>query len=236
MEASTMKEYYSEKLSARRLMACYALAPPRVRQYLEAETDHVLAMIHPGDIVLEMGCGYGRILPLLARKARFVVGIDISDQNIRLGRELLHDVSNCLLLQMNAAELLFPDNMFDAVVCIQNGISAFHVDQRILITESLRVTRNGGKAIFTSYSGKFWDHRLEWFRLQSEAGLLGKIDENKTHDGTIVCNDGFTAITVAPEQFDELCSELKNISYTIEEVDESSVFCVISPKKTTGEH
>jgi cyclopropane fatty-acyl-phospholipid synthase-like methyltransferase len=59
-------------------MACYALAPPRVRQYLEAETDHVLAMIHPGDIVLELGCGYGRILPLLARKARFVIGITCS--------------------------------------------------------------------------------------------------------------------------------------------------------------
>jgi ubiquinone/menaquinone biosynthesis C-methylase UbiE len=230
-----MKEYYSEKLSARRLMACYALAPPRVRQYLEAETDHVLAMIHPGDIVLELGCGYGRILPLLARKARFVIGIDISDPNIRLGRELLHNLSNCLLLQMNATELLFPDHMFDVVVCIQNGISAFHVDQRILIKESLRVTRNDGKAIFTSYSERFWDHRLEWFRLQSDAGLLGRIDEDKTHNGTIVCDDGFTAITVAPQQFDELCSGLKNISYTIEEVDESSV-CMISPKKTTGEN
>jgi ubiquinone/menaquinone biosynthesis C-methylase UbiE len=228
-------DYYSDKLSARRLMECYTLAGPRVRQYLEAEISHVLGNINPGDIILELGCGYGRVLPRLAARARFVIGIDTSASSIALGRETLHHIPNCLLLKMNAVKLIFPDNMFDAVICIQNGISAFHVDPRKLISESLRVTRNGGKTIFSSYSGKFWEHRLAWFRRQADAGLLGRIDDTKTHNGTIVCHDGFTATTVGLEQFEQLCSGLKNITYSIEEVDASSVFCVITPKKTINE-
>ena len=64
-----MSGYYSQKLSAVRLKQVYDIAPPRVRQYLDAEVNHVLEKMHPGDLVIELGCGYGRILPKLAEKA-----------------------------------------------------------------------------------------------------------------------------------------------------------------------
>ena len=54
--------YYAQKLSADRLDRVYAIACPRVRQYLQAEMDHVQAAIRPGDRVLELGCGTGRVL------------------------------------------------------------------------------------------------------------------------------------------------------------------------------
>jgi SAM-dependent methyltransferase len=69
-----MSGYYREKLSANRLERVYAIAPPRVRQYLDAEIDHVLALVGPNDAVLELGCGYGRVLALLAR----IVEVDSS--------------------------------------------------------------------------------------------------------------------------------------------------------------
>jgi hypothetical protein len=47
-------------LSGVRLQRCYKIAPPRVQQYLEAEVAFVLSHLHPGDEVLELGCGYGR--------------------------------------------------------------------------------------------------------------------------------------------------------------------------------
>ncbi len=127
---------------------------------------------------------------------------------------------------MDAAHLAFTDNCFDLVVCIQNGISAFHVDQKTLIVESLRVTKPGGKLLFSTYSAKFWNHRLEWFRLQASAGLLGEIDEERTRDGHIICKDGFTATTVSETQFRELTSGLA-ANIAIIEVDESSLFCEI---------
>lgn len=219
-----MGDYYSNELSAERLVRVYDIAPPRVRRYLEMEVDHVIERISSGDAVLELGCGYGRILPRLARKANSVIGIDTSLASLKLGREKLTGISNCHLLSMNAIQLSFADKVFDVVVCIQNGISAFHVKQEDLIRESLRVTRSGGIVLFSSYSDKFWDTRLEWFRLQSEAGLLGEIDPEKTGNGTIVCRDGFTATTVGRKEFLSLVERI-DVDTQIVEVDNSSLFC-----------
>ena len=223
-----MSGYYSDKLSANRLKQCYEIAPPRVQQYLEAEVDHIMQKIRPGDMVLELGCGYGRILPRLAQKARLVIGIDLSLGSLMLGREMLSGIPNTLLLNMDAVQLGFRDRVFDRVICIQNGISAFRVNQKDLIRESIRVAKPGGTLLFSSYSDKFWKYRLEWFQLQSEAGLLGEIVWEKTHDGVIVCKDGFKATTVRPDEFLSLTAEF-DVDTQIVEVDESSLFCEISP-------
>jgi ubiquinone/menaquinone biosynthesis C-methylase UbiE len=223
-----VSEYYSHKLSAVLLKHVYDMAPARVRQYLDAEVNHVLEKIRPGDLVIELGCGYGRILPKLAEKAGWVIGIDTSVPSLEFAQETLDAIPNCSLSLMDALKLGFHDRAFDCVVCIQNGISAFHVDQRTLISESVRVTRAGGIVLFSSYSDKFWKHRLEWFELQSAAGLLGEIDYDRTMDGVIVCRDGFTATTLDAEDFRALTANL-NADVRIVEVDESSLFCEIRP-------
>jgi 2-polyprenyl-6-hydroxyphenyl methylase/3-demethylubiquinone-9 3-methyltransferase len=82
-----MPGYYAERLSAERLRACYDLAPPRTRQYLEAEIVHVLERVSPSAIALEMGCGYGRVLRRLAPRVRVVAGIDHAPASLALARE-----------------------------------------------------------------------------------------------------------------------------------------------------
>ncbi len=218
-----MPDYYKEHLSGERLKLCYDLAPPRVRQYLDAEIDHVRKKIQPGDQVLELGCGYGRIIPRIAAKSGLIISIDTSTSSIMMGREMLNNIGHCHLLVMNAIQLGFPDHAFDRVICIQNGISAFHVDPRLLIQEAARVTKPGGSAIFSTYADQFWPHRLEWFILQADAGLVGEIDEEKTGNGVIVCKDGFTATTVRTPEFMEYMDGIQT-KVRIEEVDQSSVF------------
>jgi len=218
--------YYSQKLAGLRLKRCYDIAPPRVQQYFEAEIEFVLSKIRPQDRVLELGCGYGRILKKLARQARFVVGIDTSEESLEFGRGQLADSLQVRLLQMDAIQMAFPDNAFDVTVCIQNGISAFHVDKLALLRESLRVTRPGGRVLFSSYAEAFWPDRLHWFRLQAAAGLVGEIDEAATGHGVIVCQDGFTATTVIPDEFRTLCSRL-GYQPILHTVDASSLFCEI---------
>jgi len=222
-----MKDYYSDKLSAEKLQRVYAIAPTRVKQYFEAEVNHVLQKIRKQDLVLELGCGYGRILPPLAKKAKTVFGIDTSFSSLLLGKELHNKISNCFFARMNAVQLSIPNNIFDVVVCIQNGISAFHVNQKKLIFECLRVTKKDGIVLLSSYSEKFWNDRLQWFQLQSDAGLLGEIDYEKTINGNIFCKDGFTATTVGINQFKALTSGIDNVTVNIEEVDGSSIFCEI---------
>ena len=68
--------YYAENLAAERLRNCYDLAPPRIKAYLEAEIDLVLQKTSSSMIVLELGCGYGRVLSCLIPRVRVAVGID----------------------------------------------------------------------------------------------------------------------------------------------------------------
>lgn len=218
-----MGGYYSERLSGERLRLCYEIAPPRVKQYLEAEIGFVLKKIKPADVVLELGCGYGRVLERLMANAETVVGIDTSVESLKRASELLCRSSRCHLVLMDAVALGFRHNSIDAVICIQNGISAFRVDQRKLIAEALRVCRPGGTVLFSSYSERFWEDRLQWFRIQAEKNLVGEIDEEATGNGIIVCKDGFKATTVSPEEFIRLISGLP-AEPIVTEVNNSSIF------------
>ncbi len=208
----------------------YDIAPPRVMRYLDAEIAFVLGHIKSDDRVLELGCGYGRVLARLAEKAALTVGIDTSHESLRLSRSILSRKSSIVpIAEMDAADLAFTNDAFDVIVCIQNGISAFHVDQRRLIEEAMRVVAPGGMALFSSYAESFWEDRLRWFELQSRHGLLGEIDYDATGDGVIVCIDGFRATTVGPGRFHELTSGLE-ADVRLEEVDASSLFCLLARK------
>jgi SAM-dependent methyltransferase len=219
--------YYDEKLSAEKLRRCYEIAPPRIRQYLQAEIDYVSSFINPESIVLELGCGYGRVLKPLGAKADRVVGIDTSMASLLMAKYELRDNSNIELSQMNAIELGFKNNVFDLVCCIQNGISAFKADNLKLIAEAVRVTRTGGKVLFSTYLREFWRNRLEWFEIQAKEGLLGEVDYSQTGDGEIVCKDGFRATTYSQSQLQKLAEDL-NLQWRISEIDSSSVFLEIS--------
>ncbi|OYD17473.1 hypothetical protein CH333_00860 [candidate division WOR-3 bacterium JGI_Cruoil_03_44_89] len=79
--------------------------------------------------------------------AGWVIGIDTSLAGLFFGRERLRGISNCLLLKMDAIQLAFRSEVFDRVICIQNGISAFHVNHRDLIREDIPVAKPGGTVL-----------------------------------------------------------------------------------------
>ena len=155
-----------------------------------------------------------------------LVGIDTSYDSLRMGMETLSDHGTIHLFQMDAGRLGLSSKSFDVTMCIQNGISAFRLDPLVLVSEAIRVTRSGGLCLFSSYSDKFWDARLEWFRVQSEEGLLGEIDWDLTKEGEIICKDGFKATTYGPGDFMRV-AEVLEVRAALVEIDESSLFCLI---------
>ena len=221
--------YYVETLAAERLRKCYEIAPPRVRQYLQAEIEYTLSGLKGTDEVLELGCGYGRVLAFVAAAVRGTFGIDNSMSSLLMARAETREHKNCHLACMDAIRLGFGDDTFDRVICIQNGISAFHVDQRCLVAEALRVVRPGGAVVFSTYSAEFWEDRLDWFERQAKVGLVGEIDYERSGDGRIVCRDGFTATTVSPEEFTNIARDL-DVRMRLLEVDNSSLFCEMIPE------
>jgi ubiquinone/menaquinone biosynthesis C-methylase UbiE len=222
--------YYKEKLSANKLLRCYEIAPPRIKQYLNAEIHFVISNLRRADFVLELGCGYGRVMNAVSRVVSWIVGNDTSRESLELARSYVESCKNCAVFLMDASQLSFRSCVFDVVFCVQNGISAFGVDKKRLVAESIRVTKDNGIILFSSYSPRMWEARLEWFREQSRFGLIGEIDEEKTLDGTILCKDGFRATTVSSDRFVELFNEF-GLNASITEVDESSIFCKTIKKK-----
>jgi len=220
-----MSEYYEDKLSAEGLRKCYEIASPRIRQYLDAEVRFVIDGVKGRGRVLELGCGYGRVMKAMAPHVRCVTGCDTSRNSLGLAKDYMRPRRNYDLVCADASRLTFQPGIFDAVLCVQNGISAFGVDRRRLVAEALRVAKDGGLIVFSSYSSKFWKHRLAWFREQSRAGLIGEIDESRTGRGTIVCKDGFRAASVSRAEFRMLFLGA-GMRPRIREIDESSLFCV----------
>jgi SAM-dependent methyltransferase len=223
--------YYNERLAGRRLERCYEVAPPRVRQYLEAEIRHLAERLEEAAAVLELGCGYGRVTLRLARGGRRVVGIDTARVSLALARRRTPPAARCSYLEMTASELGLASGSFDAVVCVQNGICAFGVDQAALVREALRVTRAGGRLLFSTYAESFWPHRLAWFEAQAAAGLMGAVDHAESGDGVIACGDGVIACTdgfrsglVRREHWAQLWDGL-GPAPIVTEVDGSSLFC-----------
>jgi 2-polyprenyl-6-hydroxyphenyl methylase/3-demethylubiquinone-9 3-methyltransferase len=226
---SAVRNYYSGKLNAVRLLEVYQTGIERVRQYLQAEIDFVTAKLSGRERVLELGAGYGRIMREVSPFAARVLGLDISEDSVLFGKEYLRDNPNCKL-EIADAHLIEYRSEFDVVLCLQNGLSAIKGDPINLVTRGIRALVAGGSAFFSTYSANFWGPRLEWFMEQADKGLLGEIDWERTGKGRIVCRDGFSATTFSVEDLEKM-GQTTGLPYLVEEVDGSSLFLVI---KRTG--
>ena len=219
-----MSNYYADKLNSQSLFQVYETDIPRVKQYLDAEIDFVRKNLSGSERVLEMAAGYGRIVKELASYCGSIVGMDISAENVELGKEYLKDFPNASMVTMDAHKMTF-DDTFDVILCLQNGLSAVRANPAV-IDNIINLLAPGGAVYFSSYSARFWDWRVKWFEEQADKGLLGEIDLEKTQNGIIVCKDGFVAITFSEDELKKLGEE-SGCHYRIEEVDESSLFLIL---------
>ncbi len=222
--------YYARGLGGERLDRVYAVAGPRVRRYLAAEIDFLAQALRPGDRLLELGCGCGRVLAPLAAKCAGAWGVDNAVDSLEAAARRHPHLR---LAAMDAAALSFRPGSFDVVVGVQNFVSACKVPPLRVLGEARRVVRPGGRIFLSSYAEAFWPHRLDWFRRQAAEGLIGPIDPAATGDGVIVCTDGFRATTFGPEDFEALAAAA-GTEARLTVVDDSSVFCEFPVPGGTG--
>jgi phosphatidylethanolamine/phosphatidyl-N-methylethanolamine N-methyltransferase len=106
--------------------------------------------IRPGDRVLEVGVGTGINLPLYPRNCR-VTGIDLSASMLVKARERVFQkgLPNVRLHEMDAANLTFPDELFD-IVYAPYVISVVPDPVRV-VREMRRVCRPGGKIVILNH-------------------------------------------------------------------------------------
>ena len=218
--------YYTNSLNAQRLWQVYDTAIPRVSEYLQRETAFVRDRLKKTDAVLEIAAGYGRIMKELAPFVGSITGIEISGGNVCFGGEYLKNIANTELLVMDAHNIDY-DSCFDAVLCLQNGLSAIRADvPEAFAAKVIRALKIGGKAYFSTYHPNFWEQRVAWFQEQARKGLIGELDVEKTKNGVIICKDGFRATTHSITDLEKI-GRSTGCLWQIHEVDDSSIFLVI---------
>jgi SAM-dependent methyltransferase len=106
--------------------------------------------------VLDLGCGTGYMLQVLARRGYNVVGLDLRPEGLEATRQALPQAR---LLRAQATWMPLGDNVFDAVIVLD---VLEHVDDQVLAAEIHRVLRPGGYAIITVPAMPWlWSYRDE---------------------------------------------------------------------------
>jgi ubiquinone/menaquinone biosynthesis C-methylase UbiE len=124
-----------------------------VGNFLHARVRQLIPMfqagIHPGDKVLDVGCGSGWYLELLLRMGADVTGVDYSAEMLRISRDRLAgwDAARWRLLQADARSLDLPDAGFDAAIAV--GLLDYLPDPTPALCELHRVLRFEGRLIAT---------------------------------------------------------------------------------------
>lgn len=125
-----------------------------------------------GDL-LDIGCGQGRILKLLASRAHRAVGVDVDSDARRLARAsvLVAGLPNCSLRQGDMYALPFRDAEFDTVVL--DDVLAAARDPVAAIREALRLLRPGGRLLMLQAldDGAAGDARDNFAAWAASAGL-----------------------------------------------------------------
>ena len=105
VDSQTNKEFWDSGLADRELII--GDNTPRYDMIMQSRA--------PKDLkVLEIGCGIGRLLIPMARIFGKVVGVDVSSEMVKLGKEKILDIKNCEILQNSGSDLSFlEDNYFD---------------------------------------------------------------------------------------------------------------------------
>jgi ubiquinone/menaquinone biosynthesis C-methylase UbiE len=118
-----------------------------------------------GDKCLDIACGPGLLLKLLAQKGAFAYGVDISPEAIKMSR-LYCPVANVFVA--NAEELPFKDKEFKYITCI--GSLERMIDRTKAIREQIRVARDDGIFCYMVRNSR----HISWKMFMKPLGLYNR--------------------------------------------------------------
>lgn len=102
--------------------------------------------VDKNDIILEIGCGVGRVGKLLSKQCLHWFGSDISSIMLNHAARRLAGLPNITLVELSTVSLKeFPDEVFDLVYCTVVFMHLFEWDRFRYVQEAHRVLRPGGR-------------------------------------------------------------------------------------------
>jgi SAM-dependent methyltransferase len=107
----------------------------------------------PYDIILEIGCGVGRVGKLLATQCVHWIGTDISGVMIAHARSRLTALPNVTLIELSSVGLQeILSESLDVVYCTIVFMHLYEWDRYTYVKEAFRTLRPGGRCFFDNVS------------------------------------------------------------------------------------
>lgn len=147
----------------------------------------IRACIKPRDLILDIGCGIGRISFWLAKTGAKVIGVDIAPNNIAIATKLAKEkgINNLEFKIEDARKLSFTNNTFDwvfSITCLCSLSSEEELSNGI--REAIRVLKPGGFFVLMENVSKgphlVSIHKDKWLSFIENQG--GKILDVKNPD------------------------------------------------------
>jgi ubiquinone/menaquinone biosynthesis C-methylase UbiE len=115
----------------------------------QSDAELVAKYLRGGDVVLNIGCGVGRVEKYLAPRVRELHGIDISGEMIRRAGERLAGLANVRLREVGNREFLsgFPDGSMDLVFSFLVLQHLEREDAFLYLRDAHRVLKPGGRLL-----------------------------------------------------------------------------------------
>ena len=133
------------------------------RQYVWQELKHFSTFVKENDVVLDLGCGNGRLYQIFADLPISYIGVDQSEELLVLARKQFHEGK---FIQGSMLSIPLPDKSVDVIFCIAALQHIPGVDfQQKALEEMKRVLRPGGKVILSN-----WNLFGDWGLKQVQVG------------------------------------------------------------------
>jgi SAM-dependent methyltransferase len=135
--------------------------PQQIKDYLIEESNLLLKNVSKKTCLIDFGCEYGRHLELLKDRLNYGLGIDNTEEYIKLGQKRLKKIKNIELKIADVIDIEI-ENQFDYAICMNNTLGNIE-NKETLIANMKKAIFSKGILLFGVYSVKSIEPRIEWY-------------------------------------------------------------------------
>jgi len=116
------------------------------------------------DVVLDLGCGHGRLFPIIAKHTKNILGLDVTYEAINTAVKSPY----LCLVRSSAEETNFPSGFFDKII----AWAVYDVvDQETALIEQNRILKDGGHLLITGKNHNYEPNDKKAFIAERNARL-----------------------------------------------------------------